>query len=149
MTFHTQLRELWLQVSEVSLSIASLRDEYARGPLLNTRFTQLDNVYANLNDIEQGLFELLEIRKPLVGQKPEREFLMIARPALANAKGLLSIATDELESNRADLKQRTDSGPATAMSTTRFTEIADLANQLSEMDAAMSLTMKLQDHQNR
>jgi hypothetical protein len=97
MTYANDLRELWLSVGEVPLPIAAVRDEYVRFGGIHRRFSRLNDVYHQLFTIETALFEFLESKKPLFGQKPEREVLMIARAAVENAKVLSEIARAELQ----------------------------------------------------
>ena len=115
MTTVRELKELWLEISDVALPIASLRDEYAKGSLMNERFRQLSQVYANLNEIEQALSEFMERKKFLFGRKTEREFFMLARPSVANAKILLEIATDEFVANRRHLTTLATATPTDSM----------------------------------
>ena len=96
MSFGDDLRKVWLNIGEVALPIAALRDEYVRFPGVHRRFSQLNNVYQNLLKVEAALFEFCEAKKPVFGSKPEREVLMIAEATLENARILLEIARAEL-----------------------------------------------------
>ena len=95
MTEAAEIRQLWLSVQDIAGPIADLRDRYVSSPGLHNRFSQLYDVWRNLLEIEQALFEFLEIKKPLLGSKPEKEMLVVARASLANAKILLDIASAE------------------------------------------------------
>ena len=126
MSFEDELRALWLDISNVSLPLAELRDRYVNGPGFHPRFGQLHDAYHHLNCIEQAISEYLELKKPLLGPKPDREFLMISRSAVEVAKVLLVVATDEADR----LVQKTP------MSAQRLGELADLAEQMRHADAA-------------
>lgn len=55
----------------------------------------MHDAYQNLRTIEEAIFEFMELRKPMFGKKPDREFIMLSRAAISNTKILLKIATDE------------------------------------------------------
>jgi len=93
--FEPELRKLWLSVQDIALPIAELRDRYVEFPGMHPRFSQLYDVWQNLLQIEQAIFEFLELKKPAFGKKPEREFLMVAEAAISNSKILLKIAAEE------------------------------------------------------
>ena len=94
-----ELRDVWLSVSDVALPLAELRDEYLKFQGFQAdlgRFGQLETAYANLNIVEQTLFEYIEQKSPLFGKKPNREVLMIANAAIQNSRILAEIARGEL-----------------------------------------------------
>ena len=126
MTEEDELRELWLSVSNVSLPLAEVRDRYIQGLGFHPRFSQLADAYDHLNNIEQALSEYLEVRKPLMGSKPDHEFLMLSRSAIEIGKTLLLIVKDE-----ADRLVE-----PTPMSAQRLGELADLAEKLRLADEA-------------
>ena len=126
MTEEDELRELWLSVSNVSLPLAGVRDRYIQGPGFHPRFSQLADAYDHLNNIEQALSEYLEVRKPLMGSKPDHEFLMLSRSAIEIGKTLLLIVKDEAD-------RLVEPSP---MSAQRLGELADLAEKLRLADEA-------------
>ena len=96
MSYRKELRELWLSIETVAIPIAELRDKYVRFPGVHRRFSQFEEVYRNLKEIETALFEFIEAKKPLFGSKPEREFVIMSRASIANAQILLEIGEAEL-----------------------------------------------------
>ena len=91
-----ELKTLLLSVSEIYLSLAEVRDDYLRVQGGEPRFMQLAEACDNLMAIEQALFEYREIKAPLFGKKPDREFLMVAVAALANGRVLRDVCKGEL-----------------------------------------------------
>ena len=94
--FEAELKSAWLSVTDVSLPLAEVRDEYLNVKGGEARFMQLADAYSNLNTVEQALFEYMELKPPTFGKKPNREFLMIAEAAIKNGKILMDVAKGEL-----------------------------------------------------
>ena len=94
--FEDELKELWLSVSDIALPLAELRDEYLYVKRGEARIMLLTTAYENLNAIEQALFEYIALKSPLLGRKPNREMLMMARAAIENGRILTEIVRGEL-----------------------------------------------------
>ncbi len=94
--YESELKKAWLSISDVSLPLAELRDEYLSLKGGEGRFLRLTDAYSNLNAIEQALFEYLELKAPIFGKKPNRAVLMMAEAAIENGQVLTEIVRGEL-----------------------------------------------------
>ena len=100
MIFDADIRKLRTDISDISLEIADVRDEYLTLKHTEKRYMQLSKVYSDLRTVEQALFEFLERRLPLFDKQPDRLVLMIARPMFENAKFILDMVKNEINSLR-------------------------------------------------